>query len=312
LNRSMVVEKSMDQAENSAKTEKASLKDYYTVTKPGIIYANVLGTIAGFLVALGGESFTPSILWTFVWSILGITLVIASSTTLNNVFDRDIDGFMERTQNRPIHTGRISVRAGTIYALVLGITGELILTFGVHPLAAMLALVGLLVYVFIYTMWLKRTTTFNTVVGGISGAMPTMMGYVAVTENIDLTAWVIFAILFLWQPPHFLALAMRRTEEYRNAGIPMLPVVKGFAETKRQILFYTLAMIPVTMMLYNLQAVGLIYLAGVSILNVIYLWYALKGMSIKAEQEISWANFMFRYSVIYLTLLYILMMIDAK
>jgi protoheme IX farnesyltransferase len=219
---------------------------------------------------------------------------------------------MERTQNRPIHTGRISVRAGTIYALVLGITGELILTFGVHPLAAMLALVGLLVYVFIYTMWLKRTTTFNTVVGGISGAMPTMMGYVAVTENIDLTAWVIFAILFLWQPPHFLALAMRRTEEYRNAGIPMLPVVKGFTETKRQILFYTLAMIPVTMMLYNLQAVGLIYLAGVSILNVIYLWYALKGMSIKAEQEISWANFMFRYSVIYLTLLYILMMIDAK
>lgn len=310
MDRSMTMGSSVDQDE-AADTVKATLKDYYTVTKPGIVYSNLLGTIAGFFVAMGGN-FTSSLAWTLLWTILGISLVIAGGTTLNNVYDRDIDGYMERTRNRPIHTGRISVKTGTIYGLSLAIVGEAVLTIGVNPLSAVFAFIGLFFYVVVYTMWLKRTTTLNTVVGGISGAMPTVMGYVAVSNSMDNVAWILFAILFLWQPPHFLALAMRRCEEYRNAGIPMLPVVRGFDETKRQILYYTAALVPVSLMLYTLEAVGLIYFIGAGLLGAIYLIYALKGIFNEKEKEIPWANFMFRYSVIYLTLIYILMMVDAK
>lgn len=295
-----------------ATTTKVSLKDFYHITKPRIVYENMLGTVAGFMVAMGGISFSAHYVWLLVWSLLGIGLVVAGSTTLNTVYDRDVDGLMARTQNRPIHTGRIPVRIGAIYGTALSSVGVLLIALLVNPLSAILAFIGLVVYVFIYTMWLKRTSTINTVVGGISGSMPTVMGYVAVTGTMDIVAWIIFAILFLWQPPHFLALAMRRVDDYRNAGIPMLPVVKGFDATKKQIIYWTLAMIPATIMLFTVQAVGIIYLIGAIILNAIYLWGALKGLFIKADQEKKWTYFMFKYSVVYLALLYLLMMIDAK
>lgn len=313
LDKSLHMEPTMERVEQmEAKTTKASMRDYYQITKPRIVYENMLGTVAGFMVAMGGVSFTVEHIWILIYSLVGIGFVIAGSTTLNTVYDRDIDGYMARTRHRPIHTGRISVRAGAIYGVALSSIGVIILALLVNVLSALLAFVGLIVYVFIYTMWLKRTSTINTVVGGISGAMPTMMGYVAVTGTLDIVAWIIFAILFLWQPPHFLALALRRVDDYRNAGIPMLPVVKGYDATKKQIIYWTLAMIPATIMLFTVQAVGFIYLIGAIILNAIYLWGALRGLFIEKEKEKKWTYFMFKYSVVYLALLYVLMMIDAK
>ncbi len=312
MDKSLSMETSLEHEEEMAITTKASLGDYYRITKPRIVYENMLGTVAGFIVAIGGISFTAETIWLLVWALIGIGFVVAGSTTLNTVYDRDIDGFMERTKSRPIHTGRISVRAGTIYGLALSTVGVIMIALLVNPLSAILAFIGLFVYVFIYTMWLKRTSTINTVVGGISGAMPTVMGYVAVTGTMDIVAWILFAILFLWQPPHFLALAMRRVEDYRRAGVPMLPVVKGFEETKKQMMYWTLALVPVTIMLFVVQSVGIIYLIGTMILNVIYVWGAIRGFYIKKEEEKKWTQFMFKYSVMYLALLYLLMMIDAK
>lgn len=311
MDKSFSMETSLEHEEEMANTAKASPVDYYRITKPRIVYENMLGTLAGFIVAMGGFSFTSEHIWLLIWALIGIGFVIAGSTTLNTVYDRDIDGFMERTKSRPIHTGRISVKAGTVYGLTLSTIGVVIVALLVNPLSAILAFIGLFVYVFIYTMWLKRVSTINTVVGGISGAMPTVMGYVAVTGTMDIVAWILFAILFLWQPPHFLALAMRRVEDYRKAGVPMLPVVKGFEETKKQIMYWTLALVPVSIMLFAVQAVGLIYLVGAIILNAIYVWGAIRGFFIKQEEEKTWTQFMFKYSVIYLALLYLLMMIDA-
>lgn len=312
MDKSLSMEPTLEQKQDQNNRTKMSLRDFYYITKPRIVYENMLGTVAGFIVALGSLSFTIQYVWLLIWSLLGIGLVVAGSTTLNTVYDRDIDGFMQRTKNRPIHTGRIPVRIGALYGAGLSTIGVIFITIMVNPLSALLAFIGVFVYVFIYTMWLKRTSTLNTVVGGVSGAMPTVMGYVAVTGKMDIVAWILFAILFLWQPPHFLALAMRRVEDYRAAGIPMLPVIKGIAETKRQIAYWTFAMVPATILLFSVQAVGMIYLIGVLLLNAIYVWGALRGFFITKEHEPKWTYFMFKYSVIYLALVYILMMIDAK
>lgn len=311
LDKSIQMENTLEQVEQ-VKTKHASLKDYYQVTKPRIVYENMLGTLAGFFVAIGGQSFSWNYLYVLFWALLGIGFVIAGSTTLNSVYDRDIDKIMERTKHRPIHTGRITVRAATIYGMTLSISGVLLLSIFVNIASAVLAFTGLFIYVFVYTMWLKRTTTLNTVVGGFSGAMPTVMGYVAVVGTMDLVAGILFAILFLWQPPHFLALAIRRVEDYRRAGIPMLPVVRGNEETKKQIIYWVLMLVPVSIMLYLVEAVGMIYLLGALILGIVYIVGALKGLFIQKELEGKWNYFMYKYSVIYLALLYLLMMFDAK
>lgn len=311
MERSMTVDAVKEDHPAKERSVGISLSVLYNLTKPGIVYANLLGMVAGFLLAMKGAPFTPDLTRLFLFSLIGIALVIAGGTTLNNVVDRDIDGYMERTKNRPIHTGKISVGAATIYGLTLALVGEAILFLFVHPLAATLALIGFFVYVVIYTIWLKRITTLNTVIGGISGAMPTVVGYVTVTGRMDLAAWVLFSILFLWQPPHFLALAMRRFSDYRNACVPMLPVVKGFQETKRQIFYYTLALVPMSLMLFPLRAAGLIYLIGAALLGTVYLYKAYRGFKVSGEGERKWATDLFRYSIIYLTVLYLLMMFNA-
>ncbi len=291
--------------------EKGTFRDYISVTKPGITISNILGTLAGFMLALGSRPFSSEVSWLLLWSVLGTAFVISGGTTLNNVIDRDIDKFMERTKSRPVTNDRISPRTATIYGLILAVIGEAILTIAVHPLPAVLAFIGLFVYVIIYSAWLKRTTTLNTVIGGISGAMPPLVGYVTLNETLDMVALILFSFMFLWQPPHFLALAMRRVEDYRGVNVPMLPVVAGFQATKSQILYYTLCMVPVSLMLYAFGAVNQIYLWSATVLGLVYIILALKGMKSKGEQDIAWANSMFRYSIIYLTLIFILMMTTA-
>ncbi|MBO8171351.1 MAG: protoheme IX farnesyltransferase [Bacillaceae bacterium] len=288
-----------------------TFRDYITVTKPGITMSNILGTFAGFMLAMGSQSFTSETVWLLIWSLLGTALVISGGTTLNNVIDRDIDRHMERTRLRPVTNNRITPRTATVYGLILAVTGEVVLTFGVHPLSALLAFVGLLVYVIIYSAWLKRTTTLNTVIGGISGAMPPLVGYAAVTESVDMIALILFSFLFLWQPPHFLALAMRRVDEYRGVNVPMLPVVVGFKPTKRQILAYTLCMVPVSLFLYWYNAVGQLYLWVALSMGLIYIVLAVRGLFVDEEQDVAWATQMFKYSILYLTVMFVMMMVDA-
>jgi protoheme IX farnesyltransferase len=173
----------------------------------------------------------------------------------------------------------------------------------------MMAIIGLFFYVVIYTIWLKRTSTLNTVVGGVSGAMPPVIGYVAVSGQMDAVAWILFIFLFLWQPPHFLALAMRRCEEYRAAGIPMLPVVRGFEETKRQMLIWAAVLIPASLLLYGLGVVGIVYFTLALILGLVWVGLLIVGFYVK--DEIRWARKMFLYSIIYLTVLFNVMIFNT-
>jgi heme o synthase len=281
-------------------------RDFVEITKPGINKSNLFATFAGYWLAAGLAAFEFS---TLFWTLLGTALVIAGSCTLNNVYDRDIDPLMERTRERSMASGKIRPVVALWYGIGLTVTGLAVLAFGVNPLAAFLGFIGFFVYVFIYTMWLKRTSTLNTVIGGFSGAVPPVIGWVAVTGTIDPAAWALFLILFLWQPPHFFALAMRRVDDYRTAGIPMLPVVKGFQATKKQTLLYTILLLPSSLLLYWTGTSGWFYLASALVLGGVYIFLAFRGFS--SKDDVAWANRMFFYSLIYLTSLLLAMIADV-
>lgn len=293
-------------SEPFSEVSKATWRDYIEITKPGINKSNLFAAFAGYWLAAGFASFDFVIL---TLTLLGTALIIAGGCTLNNFYDRDIDPLMERTRTRPVPAGRIKPIVALWYGIILTVVGVLVLAVGVNPLSAFLGFLGFFVYVAIYTMWLKRTSTLNTVVGGISGAIPPMMGWVAVTNSIDLSAWALFLILFMWQPPHFFALAMRKVEDYRAAGIPMLPVVKGFAETKKQTFFFTVLLLPSSLILFYTGAASWFYLIVAVILGAVYIALALKGFYTKEDDL--WAKQMFFYSLIYLTALLFALIIDV-
>lgn len=308
------MERSISQHEtNQVMTEsffekpRALWRDLLEVTKPGINIQNLFVTFAGFFLAARFAIFEhiPLLLFT----LLGTTLVIAGSCTLNNVYDRHIDLYMTRTRNRAIANGRIKPVMAICYGTILTIFGLTILLFGVNSLAAFFAFVGFFVYVFIYTMWLKRTSTLNTVVGSISGAVPPLIGWVAYTHSLDLSAWTLFLILFFWQPPHFFVLAMRKVDEYRRVGIPMLPVVKGFAATKKQTLLFTVLLLPASVILFFTNVSSWLYLIVAILCGVIYIVLSLKGF--REQDDEKWAKQMFLYSLLYLTVLSFIMILDV-
>ncbi|SFX68015.1 protoheme IX farnesyltransferase [Thermoactinomyces sp. DSM 45891] len=284
---------------------KSTWRDYYEITKPGINKSNLLATFTGFWLASGFQHFD---FLNLLWTLLGTALVIAGGCVLNNFYDRDIDPKMNRTETRAVPEGRIKPIVALWYGIFLSLAGFIVLGVLVNAVAAFLGFVGFFVYVMIYTMWLKRTSVWNTVVGGVSGAVPPMIGWVAVTGRIDLTAWALFLVLFMWQPPHFFALAMRRVEEYRAAGIPMLPVIKGFAETKIQTLLFTLLLLPSSLLLFFTGASGWVYLTAATILGVVYIILSIKGFY--AKDDIAWAKMMFIYSLIYLMGILLVIVID--
>ncbi|PTQ57524.1 MAG: Heme O synthase, protoheme IX farnesyltransferase [Candidatus Carbobacillus altaicus] len=288
-----------------------SARDLYTLMKPGIVYSNTLGALAGLFLAQGSGSFNPRSFLLYLVTLAGIALVVAGSTTLNNVIDQDIDRHMQRTKNRPVHQGFVTPVFATVYGLVLTVLGLVLLYVFAHPLAAQVAFFGSIGYVILYSLWTKRKTTFNTIVGSIAGAMPTVAGYVAYSQRFDLTAWILFLILFLWQPAHFLAIAIRREEDYARAGVPMLPVLYGVGIAKRQMVIYTLALFPVTLMLYMIGVTGPMYAIGVTILGGAYIVLALIGLGWQGEKEKRWVKWMFMYSIIYLTLFYLLIIVGA-
>ncbi|QAY68197.1 heme o synthase [Paenibacillus protaetiae] len=282
------------------------LKDLIQLTKPRLLLLNVVASLAGFWVASKWH-----IHWgLLIWMLIGTTLTIASACVINNYWDRELDKKMDRTSDRPLPAGRMTPLFVLTYGIVLGILGVGILFVLVNPPAGWLGLLGWAVYVFVYTMWLKRTSTWNTSIGGISGAMPPVIGYVAVTNEVDIGAWLLFAFLFLWQPAHFWSLAIRKVEEYRAAGFPMLPVVKGINRTKLQMIPYVVLLIPAGILFYVYDYVGIIFLVVSTIFSIAWSIHTLGGR--KAANTDKWAKTNFMYSINYLMLILVIMIVDTS
>jgi len=279
------------------------VRDYVALTKPNVMSLLLFTTFTAMMMAAGGW---PSPLLAF-WTLLGGALASASSAAINMYLDRDIDAVMTRTKKRPIPSGRIEPRAALVFGIVLGASAFVELALAVNLLAAALSTVGICYYVFIYTMWLKRLTPQNIVIGGAAGAIPPLVGWAAVTDHVGLTALLLFLIVFVWTPPHFWALALMKKEEYARVGIPMLPAVRGDAETKKQILVYTAALTAVTLVMVPLHLMGALYLASAIALDAMFLafavWVARTG-SRRSE------GLMYRFSMLYLALLFVAMVVD--
>ncbi|KXH79866.1 heme o synthase [Sporosarcina sp. HYO08] len=280
------------------------LKDFLALIKIGIVNSNLITVFTGLFLAfqLTGKSFVQHI-DILVFTLGGSALILAGSAALNNLIDRDIDPIMTRTKSRPTVTGRFNASAVLILALTFVVVGEVLL-FLTSTAAGVWGLIGVFSYVVLYSMWSKRKHVSNTVVGSISGAIPPLIGWAAVEPSLGAGAWALFLIMFIWQPPHFYALAMRRTEEYRAANIPMLPVVKGFARTKKSMLGWVLLLFPLPFLLSDL-GIGFIILA--TVLNAGWLYLALKGFKVK--EDLKWATSMFIYSLNYMTILFVAMII---
>ncbi|WP_442603311.1 heme o synthase [Paenibacillus sp. KN14-4R] len=290
---------------DDAVKRRATIKDYFRLIKPGIIYSNSLATLAGFWIASGWN-----INWTLLlFTILGTAFVMASGTVINNYLDRDMDAKMERTAKRALPSGLMTPGSVMAFGVILGIIGIAILAFGTTHVAALLGVLGFVLYVGLYTAWFKRTSVWSTFVGAFSGAMPPVIGFCAVDTTDAIGALILYAFLFLWQPPHFWALGIRRREDYAAAGFPLLPVVKGIHATKLAMMRYVVLLVPVSILLSVYGYVGKIYLIGATVLGLLWVYQCLTGF--KAKDEIKWAKGNFIFSINYLTILLLLMIIDT-
>ncbi|SIQ62257.1 protoheme IX farnesyltransferase [Paenibacillus macquariensis] len=285
--------------------ESGTWRDFINITKPGIVRSSFMSAFAGYWVASQWDFQIGKMILT----LLGTVLILASSCVFNNYFDRELDLKMTRTRERALPTGRLKPGVVLWYAIILGVVGLTILFSFSGILAGLFGIVGMLVYVVIYTLWLKRSSTWSTSVGAISGAVPPLVGYVAVTGEVDMGAVLLFALLFLWQPPHFWALGIRRVEEYRAAGYPLLPVVKGIKRTKIQMIPYLIALIPVPILMYVYGYAGIYYMIISLVLSIVWLYLSLQGF--KAKNDEVWAKKVFLFSINYLTLSLIVLIINT-
>jgi protoheme IX farnesyltransferase len=255
--------------------------------------------------ALASPGFVP---WhAAIFGLLGIGLLACSAAAVNHLVDRRIDAIMGRTKYRPLPTGRVSVRNAIIFAIILGTLGFTVLALLVNLLTAWLTLLTLVGYAGIYTMYLKRATSQNIVIGGLAGAMPPLLGWVAVTGHLDLNAWLLVLIIFVWTPPHFWALAIFRHEEYSKVEIPMLTTTHGLKYTRNSVLIYTFALLFVSLIPYFIGMSGMLYLIGASVLGIIFIVYA---FILRISPDLRWGMKTFRYSIIYLFLLFIILLAD--
>ncbi len=282
------------------------IQSYSQLIKPKIIFL-LLVTTAGSMWIAGQGEVDPI---TFSVTIIGGGLAAASANTINMIYDRDIDDVMERTRHRPLPSGRIQVRDALIFAVVLAALSFGLMTAFVNVLSACLAMSGILVYVGVYTHWLKRSSTQNIVIGGAAGAIPPLVGWAAVANHLSWAAWVLFAIIFIWTPPHFWALAILKREDYRRANVPMMPVVKGEKYTSQQILIYTLVMVPVSLLLvFPLHVMGSFYLTAALMLGGGFVW---KAWQLQQDpHDLDLAGSLFMYANVYLLLLCAGMGIDS-
>ena len=281
----------------------ASWQDYLEMCKPRVVVLMLLCAIVGMFLATPGA--VP--VSTLVFGSLGIALVAGSAAVVNHIADQHIDAQMARTDNPPVATGRVNNQQAMVFCAVTGLVGMLVLWFFVNPLTAWLNLASWVGYGFIYTMYLKRATPQNIVIGGLFGAAPPLFGWTAVTNSIDPGGLLLVLIIFAWTPPHFWALALERKEEYADVGMPMLPVTHGEAYTRLHILLYTILLVIASVLPFVITMSGPIYLAGALALGAGFLYWAivlLLNKNEKAPMET------FRYSIVYLGALFLLMLVD--
>jgi len=277
-------------------------RDLVSLTKPRIISLLLVTTIAPMFVA--GE---PS--WTLVLGVfIGGYLMAGGANAVNMYLDRDIDDRMARTRLRPIPSGRMHPREVLAFGVLLSTAATWLFAQVANVLTASLALAGFYFYVFVYTRWLKRSTPQNIVIGGAAGAFPPLVGWAAVTNRVYLFAIYLFLIVFYWTPPHFWALALLKQKDYGKAGVPMAPLVWGERETKRQMFWYTLILIPLTMLPYTFGGLGLVYLASATALNVKFLYEVVRVGRATEWTKVAWR--LYKFSLVYLALLFAAMVVD--
>jgi len=279
-------------------------KDFLTLTKPVVVLLLLATTITVLVAGWGGWPPFNLVLWT----LLGGALAAGGSSALNQFIDRDLDRNMQRTEKRPLPAGRMFPAEGLAFALALCLASYYVLASLVNFVAAMLSLAGIIYYVWIYSLWLKKATVQNIVIGGGAGAIPPMVGWAAATGRIDLVSVLLFALVFFWTPPHFWALAIVRKNDYARAGVPMLPVVRGEAVTRRQIWLYTLELVAVSLLLPLFQLSGTIYLVSALALGLWMIWGAWRVWK-KEGNKVAWQ--MYRWTSMYLLFIFIAFMVDA-
>jgi protoheme IX farnesyltransferase len=279
------------------------VRDYIELTKPRVQTLLLWTTATTMLVA--GD---PSV-GLIALTCLGGAMSAGGAGAINHCIDRDIDARMERTADRPVASGRVSPRAATIYGVLLAVAAFALLATTVNLLAALLSLAGFLGYVFVYTLWLKRRTPQNIVIGGAAGAVPPLVGWAAVTGSLELTAWLLFAIVFMWTPPHFWALSLMIKDEYARIGVPMLPVLRGEAETCNQILLYSVLMVATTLIPVATGAFGALYAVTAALLGALFIWFA---YALKRDVQKRTALRAYLYSLVYLAILFVAMVVDTS
>jgi protoheme IX farnesyltransferase len=281
----------------------ASVGDFIALLKPRVMSLVVFTGIAGIVAAPGGLHPVLAAI-----AVLCIAVAAGAAGAINMWYDRDIDALMTRTRERPIPAGRMVPAEALAFGVVLSIASVTVMALAVNFASAALLALSILFYVFVYTVWLKRRTPQNIVIGGAAGAFPPMIGWAAVTGDVSLASLAMFAIIFMWTPPHFWALSLFRSGDYARAGVPMLPVVAGVPETKRQIILYSLALLPVSLVPFALGAAGVVYAAGAAVLGLIMV---AGSLAVWRDAGDTAAKRLFGYSIIYLFLLFALLMVDS-
>jgi protoheme IX farnesyltransferase len=276
---------------------------YIELCKPGVVALIVFTAVVGMFLAVPGWPPMNAL----IAGTLGIGLAASSAAAINHLLDQRIDAVMARTRNRPLPSGQLGVTQVLIFALVLGLVSMTLLVAWVNALTAVLTFLSLIGYAIVYTVWLKRATPQNIVIGGAAGAAPPVLGWTAATGAVDHNALILFLIIYVWTPPHFWALAIHRRKDYAAADVPMLPVTHGVRFTRWHILFYTILLALVTILPYLTGMSGLFYLTGVTVLNLGFLWYVLRLLR---ENNESLPMQTFGYSIIYLMVLFAFLLID--
>ena len=286
---------------NSLKSE-ARIQDYLALCKLKVVAVMLITALVGMLLA---SEAVPSIS-VMIIALIGIALVTSSGAAINHVMDQKIDKAMQRTKWRPLPQGKVSSSQALLFALVIGVTGLYLLTVFINPLTAFLSLISLIGYAFVYTVWLKRATPQNIVVGGLAGAAPPLLGWTSISGVISADSLLLVLIIFAWTPPHFWALCLARKNDYAKAKVPMLPITHGEEYTKLHIVLYSVLLVLTTVLPFLTQMSGLVYLLLVSILNLRFLHWAMKVYKDVKNSQMG----MFKYSIKYVMLLFLALLVD--
>lgn len=301
LSQSTTIQPDLETA-SDAEIRSRGVVDYAVLLKPRVMSLVIFTGVVGLVLAPGQISIVQGVL-----AVLFIALGAGASGAVNMWYDRDIDGQMDRTRDRPLPAGRLAPYHALWLGTVLSIISVVGMGLLVNAMAAMLLAITIAFYIFIYTIWLKRRTPQNIVIGGASGALPPMIGWAAVTGDVALGSIILFAIIFMWTPPHFWALSLYRSGDYEIAGIPMMPIVSGVRETKKQMLIYTALLIPVTVMP---AVIGMSSIAAGIASALLGLWFMWHAVAVWRSEDLAVARRMFRFSILYLFLIFVVLLAD--